>query len=264
MATTNPIYPYPMRNRNLAQTILIFVMFGISMAIFLLLAMRGRFWWGVGGALGSYLLLFWLTAPYLARADKQTDTPYTSEPIYPPQPPAPLAKAPVPTLSVTQDSGLPKPPTDIWLAEVTNKHGDAIYGNAKQYVPDLYYGRVAHGAVVQLLTLEPVWNQYEQPEIKVRVLSDPRAEAEAIGQFGTAVWLGVRNTSLAPHFDPKSTPTFDPEGLRRESERLWAHYEAYRAPEFIRQPPSFPKGVVIGAFGTAVYGYEQAYDSGAY
>lgn len=256
-----------MRPRSLAQTIIVLVMFGISLAIFLFFAMRGRFWWGIGGALITYLLLFWLTMPFLSRTDDATPpTLNQSPPIRPPRPapekPKEAPEPPEPTVTDEPITIVPEPMSDVWLAEVTDEHGDAVYGNMRVYTDHLYFGRVVQGAVVRLLDLQPTVNKYGSAMIKVRVLHDPRSND--VGGFGTAVWLGVANTSLGAYCDPDGTPVFDPEELQAEAKRLRPYLANYVAPSFIRQPPAFPKGVVISEFGTAVYGGQQAPDADDY
>ena len=230
-----------MRKRTIAQTILVLVMFGLSLAIFLLFTMRGRFWWGVTGAIGSYLLLFWLTAPYLSQLDE----------------PLPQAKKRPTRPWVTPPT---TPPQELWLAEVVNLHGEAVYGRAGQYVDSLYYGRVTQGAVVQLLDFNPIQNDFGLLVLPVRVLFDPSSD---VTNFGTAVWLKLDTLSIASDFRHK-VGTFDLGGLRQERDRLYTYYEQYQPPLQISQPPTFPKGLVTAAFGTAVYGHEQNYDDKAY
>ncbi len=231
-----------MHKRTVAQTILVLVMFGLSLAIFLLFTMRGRFWWGISGAIGSYLLLFWLTAPYLSQLDApdRKDKPFPKTNLHPPRP--------------------RHTPHELWLAEVVNPHGEAVYGRAGQYVDALYYGRVAHGAVVQLLDLKPIQNDFGLLIVPAQVLFDPLSE---VTNFGTAVWLKLNTLSIAPYFRSQIN-AFDLDALRQETVRLSAHYEAYQPPPQISQPPSFPKGLVTAGFGTAVYGHEPAYNSDAY
>lgn len=232
-----------MRRQTFAQTILVLVMFGLSLALFLLFAMRGRLWWGILAAIGSYLLLLWLTAPYLA----QTEEPSEAIPASKAAPPR-MAMSPRPVRDV---------PQGVWLAELVNQHGEAVHGRAGRYVPQLYYGRLAQGAVVQLLDLQPVENEFGLLVLPVRVLFDPAAE---VTDFGTAVWLNLESTSLAPHFRPK-VGTFDLDALRVETARLYPYYEQYHPPEQISQPPTFPKGLVTAALGTAVYGHDPKEDS---
>jgi hypothetical protein len=152
--------------------------------------------------------------------------------------------------------------TELWLAEVVDEHGDAVYGRVGRYTSDLYMGRVAQGAVVQVLSLGVQVTEFNMPVVQVRVLSDPRAD---VRQFGTAVWLKIANTSLAPHYRRQQTPIpFDLAPLRAETKRLYPTYQAYQPPSYISQPPTFPKGILTNNHGAALYGHAQEYDSQAY
>jgi hypothetical protein len=90
-------------------------------------------------------------------------------------------------------------PSKTMKGKVVGEFGDAIYGNEKRYYKDLYYGRVSHGAKIELTDRRVYKNQFELNIIKIRVIKNEWGSEE--GRIG---WVGLEDTSFRDKFDPES------------------------------------------------------------
>ena len=82
------------------------------------------------------------------------------------------------------------------IGKVIYEHGDAIYGDNERYKKDKYYGRVSHGAEIELMDLRVYKNEFELDIIKVKVLSN-----EWESKIGMICWVSLKDTSFIERFN---------------------------------------------------------------
>lgn len=76
-------------------------------------------------------------------------------------------------------------------------NGDAFYGNDKKYSSELYYGRVAKDAKIELLDKRVYKNEYEIQIIKIKVI-----ENEWSDEIGKVGWIGLSVTNFRDFYNP--------------------------------------------------------------
>jgi hypothetical protein len=82
---------------------------------------------------------------------------------------------------------------------VLNQNGTALYGTAIEYTSDIYMGRLAHGATVELADTVVIKSEHNIPIIKVKVLADEGYGKSCIGRTG---WITLKDTSFVDMYDP--------------------------------------------------------------
>jgi hypothetical protein len=98
--------------------------------------------------------------------------------------------------------GAPPPTTAMAPAasEVAGRivypHGAAIYGNARQYIKDLYLGRLAQGDAFVLASRVVGRDEFNLQIIQVRVTTND----ELVGRVG---WISLTTTDLVDRYDPE-------------------------------------------------------------
>ncbi|GEM_PF-6101024 len=82
--------------------------------------------------------------------------------------------------------------------KITDINGTPLYGNAKSYTFDLYYGRLSHGAKVELVSSEVAKNEFDILIVKVKVISDDDYGKSCVGKIG---WVMLSDTDLGDYYD---------------------------------------------------------------
>lgn len=258
---------------------------GLSVLAFTLVyALTRRIWWGIAAGLGSYFLLAaglaWRTFTQppprpkpLAQRREPSPLPQplpVPTPSFPAElPPTPAASVAVtrPELPLNQPSfalpddifALPHltprdycdPDKPIWLGEVTDSVGEAVYGNQYEYCADLYYGRVTRGAIFQLLDDEIYYTRTHSPLLKTRILYEPTRPAI---EFGLVAWLSLERTNLMRWAKKKRNGSYKFTLTGYEPSPDWEVWLDEPYPAGLEPLSSqFPKGYLVNHTGAGLY-----------